>query len=318
MSKKFNPGAALAAMTSALQPKAGYVTSQALVGGDLSKDLREIAVEDVVPSPFQPRVSVGEEHVQELAADIDAHGLTHPIVVRPHGTGFELIAGEARWLAFRSLGRSKIPAIVRVLSDFEAMWATLTENTQREDMSDFEVARAIKIAMDSGAVSTPTEAHRAFRINRGDVYRYMAFFELPDEVTRQLASMHRKVGRSAAYELQKLHVQFAECVPEFVTAVLQCLAKLESGELLQDQLAKSVLALVVAGQTDQSAQTKIKQESVRPVEVVDREGVVLGKIERKNNRLVIGLDRKLTLPAGLELELAEFLKQRLAEYSSGD
>ncbi len=101
----------------------------------------ELNIKQIHPSPFQPRRHFDDEALRELAQSIQQQGLLQPIVVRerPQG-GFELIAGERRWRAAQQAGLSKIPALVRRVSDKEASALALIENVQREDLSALEEA----------------------------------------------------------------------------------------------------------------------------------------------------------------------------------
>ena len=108
---------------------------------DVVKAIAEIAVEDIKPSPFQPRRTFAAEALEELATSIQQHGVLQPIVVRrlPQG-GFELIAGERRWRAAQQAGLQTIPVVQRDVSDREASAFALIENIQRENLNVVEEA----------------------------------------------------------------------------------------------------------------------------------------------------------------------------------
>jgi ParB family transcriptional regulator, chromosome partitioning protein len=101
---------------------------------------REIAVELVEPSPYQPRKDINAEQLGELAESIRAEGLLQPIVVRPAGGKFQLIAGERRWRAFQLLKLKAIPARVLDASDASSAALTLIENLQREGLNPIDEA----------------------------------------------------------------------------------------------------------------------------------------------------------------------------------
>lgn len=104
----------------------------------------EIALKDIVPSPYQPRETITSGLVSSLAESIRAVGLQTPIHVRKVGGRFELIAGHCRVAAFRSLGRSQIPAIIVEATDAEAAVAVLVDNVDRVDLNPMEVARSVE------------------------------------------------------------------------------------------------------------------------------------------------------------------------------
>jgi ParB family chromosome partitioning protein len=102
--------------------------------------LREIAVADIRPNPFQPRTEFKPDEIDELKESLAQNGLLQPITVRPAGVGFELIAGERRLRAAMALGWQQISAIVRSLDDRAALTLALVENLQRSDLNPVEEA----------------------------------------------------------------------------------------------------------------------------------------------------------------------------------
>jgi ParB family transcriptional regulator, chromosome partitioning protein len=108
---------------------------------------QQIDIDLIEPSPYQPRTRFREEALDELARSIQASGIIQPIVVRPLGNRYQLIAGERRWRASQRAGLQKMPAIVRQVSDDLALEMTLVENIQREDLNAIEAARAFERLM---------------------------------------------------------------------------------------------------------------------------------------------------------------------------
>jgi ParB family transcriptional regulator, chromosome partitioning protein len=103
---------------------------------------RLIPIEDVLANPNQPRQTLGD--LSELAASVRQKGILEPILVRPKGGRFEIIAGERRFRAAVEAGLAEIPCIVRETSDAETMELALIENLQRKDLSPFEEADGLK------------------------------------------------------------------------------------------------------------------------------------------------------------------------------
>jgi len=101
---------------------------------------REIPVAAVEPNPYQPRKEFGPEQLAELVDSIRAEGLLQPIVVRPVGDKFQLIAGERRWRAFQQLKIKSIPARIMASSDASAATLAMIENLQRADLNPIEEA----------------------------------------------------------------------------------------------------------------------------------------------------------------------------------
>src|SRR5712692_1997188 len=108
---------------------------------------QQVDIDLIEPSPYQPRTRFREEALDELARSIQASGIIQPLVVRPIGSRFQLIAGERRWRAAQRAGLTKVAVIVRQASDELALEMTLVENIQREDLNAIEAARAFELLM---------------------------------------------------------------------------------------------------------------------------------------------------------------------------
>lgn len=121
---------------------------------------QEIDIDLVEPSPYQPRTRFREEALDELARSIHASGIIQPIVVRPIGNRFQLIAGERRWRAAQRAGLKKVSAIARQVSDELALEMTLVENIQREDLNPIEAARAFERLMHEFQLTQESVAER--------------------------------------------------------------------------------------------------------------------------------------------------------------
>ena len=106
-------------------------------------ELRILKVDEISPNPLQPRESFDREKLKELAGTISECGVLQPIVVRPKGKRYEIIAGERRWKASEIAGKKEIPAIIKKISDEEVMVESLIENIHREDLKPIEQAKAI-------------------------------------------------------------------------------------------------------------------------------------------------------------------------------
>jgi len=105
---------------------------------------RLVDIDLIEPSPFQPRTHFREEALAELAQSIQANGIIQPLVLRPVGSRFQLLAGERRWRAAQRAGLTRVPAVMREVDDGSALEITLVENIQREDLNPVEEARAFE------------------------------------------------------------------------------------------------------------------------------------------------------------------------------
>ncbi|MGE5543225.1 MAG: ParB/RepB/Spo0J family partition protein [Bacillota bacterium] len=114
------------------------------VGVEGGEEPLEIPIADIMPNALQPRRRFDDEKMQELVQSVKEHGVVQPVLVRRRGDKYELIAGERRWRAAQAAGLRGIPAMVRDLSDADAMEVALIENLQREDLNPMEEAEAFE------------------------------------------------------------------------------------------------------------------------------------------------------------------------------
>jgi ParB family transcriptional regulator, chromosome partitioning protein len=120
----------------------------------------QLDIDLIEPSPYQPRTRFREEALDELARSIQSSGIIQPLVVRPIGNRYQLIAGERRWRAAQRAGLTKVSAIIRQVPDELALEMTLVENIQREDLNAIEAARAFERLMDEFQLTQEAVAER--------------------------------------------------------------------------------------------------------------------------------------------------------------
>jgi ParB family chromosome partitioning protein len=142
----------------------------------------EISLEKIDRNPFQTRSHVNEEQLAELAASITANGVVQPVLVRPLANGrFQLIAGERRWRASELAGKKTIPAILRQVSDEQAMEITIVENLQRADLNPMEQARAFERLSREFHMTQEQMAVRTGK-DRASVANFLRLLRLPASV----------------------------------------------------------------------------------------------------------------------------------------
>jgi ParB family transcriptional regulator, chromosome partitioning protein len=163
--------------------------------------IREVPVGKILPNPAQPRLSYDEDSLTELADSIREHGVLQPILVRPSGAQFELIAGERRWRASRMAERETIPAIVVDFDEATALEVSIIENLQREDVSPLEEAAMFRRMTDAFGYSVRQLAQKVGK-DKGYVENRLRLSDAPADV-RELVSL-RKDTISHAYELMKI------------------------------------------------------------------------------------------------------------------
>ncbi len=163
--------------------------------------VRDIPLERVRPNPSQPRMTFHQETLQELAASIREHGVLQPILVRPAGEGYEIIAGERRWRASKLAGKDTIPAIVERFDDATALEIALIENLQREDLSPLDEAVIYKKMTDELGYSIRQLAGKLGK-DKGYVENRLRLANAPEDVREMVAQRYDTL--SAAYELMKI------------------------------------------------------------------------------------------------------------------
>jgi ParB family chromosome partitioning protein len=204
----------------------------------------EADIDRLTPNDFQPRGSLDEARLQELAQSIRANGLIQPIVVRKACDRFQIIAGERRWRAAKLAGLLRVPIVVRDVMPGEKsqLELALVENIQREDLNPIDEALAYKRLADQFEL-TQEQIAAAVGKDRATIANHLRLLRLPDEVRTEVASGRLSMGHARA---------------------LLSLA----GEAEQRQLARDVLARSLSVRETESIVKKIV-ESGAPREAVE-------------------------------------------------
>ncbi len=169
---------------------------------------REIAIEEIDRNPFQTRTHMDEGELAELAASITANGVVQPVLVRPLASGrFQLIAGERRWRASQLAGKKTIPAILRQVSDEQALEITIVENLQRADLNPMEQARAFERLSREFHMTQEQIATRTGK-DRVSVSNFMRLLSMPETVQKLVESGSLTFGHAKVLLGLKLHPDF--------------------------------------------------------------------------------------------------------------
>ncbi len=159
---------------------------------------REIPLDQIDHNPFQTRSQVNQEQLAELAASIAANGVVQPVLVRPLAGGrFQLIAGERRWRASQIAGKTTVPAILRQVSDEQAMEITIVENLQRADLNAMEQARAFERLSREFHMTQEQMAQRTGK-DRATVANFLRLLKLPSSVQARVESGELTFGHARA------------------------------------------------------------------------------------------------------------------------
>ena len=176
----------------------GEVAQEAPVaGGDARSGIQMMPVASLEPNPQQPRRYFAEEALDELAASIQARGLIQPIVVRPHGHRYQVVAGERRWRAAQKARLHEVPVIVRDFSDIETLEVALVENIQRQDLNAIEEAEAYKKLIDEYG-HTQEVLGKIVHKSRSHVANLLRLLDLPEKVRTMLAAGTLSMGHARA------------------------------------------------------------------------------------------------------------------------
>lgn len=157
----------------------------------------EVLLAQVHPNPNQPRTNFKPEEIEELANSIKRHGLLQPILVRKTGDGYEIIAGERRWQACRSLGMETIPVRFWLANDTEAFEAALVENIQRSDLNPIEEAYGYKRLMERKGM-TQSEVAQTVSKGRSTIANALRLLDLPEEAQQLLFEEKITAGHARA------------------------------------------------------------------------------------------------------------------------
>ena len=156
-----------------------------------------IPVALIAPNPLQPRSNFREAELRELAESVRAKGVIQPVLVRPAGDGYQLVAGERRWRAAQLAGLENVPAIIRRLDDHEALELALTENLLRDDLGPLEAARAYRMLQERFGLSQEEIASR-LGMSRVAVTNSLRLLRLPQLIQEMIERGDLTAGHARA------------------------------------------------------------------------------------------------------------------------
>jgi len=176
--------------------------------------IHEIKISDIDPSMDQPRKSFKEESIMELAQSIKQYGVVQPIIVKPNGKRYSLIAGERRWRAARMAGLTKIPAVVKELDGKEAIEIALIENLQREDLNPIEEAMGIRTLIEEYGLTQEMVAERIGK-SRPAITNALRLLSLPQKIQEYLIEGRLTSGHGRALlgiQNEEVQMEVAELI----------------------------------------------------------------------------------------------------------
>ena len=252
---------------------------------DIIKDAKEfrrnISVDDISKSPFQPRKVFHEDEIRALADSIEEIGLLQPISVRTVAGGkYELVAGERRLRAHQLLGRKTIEALIVEVEDADAALLTLAENLKREDLTDYEIYLGLNQLPDELKKNKQRLA-KSLSLNREDMYKYLAFEKLPEVLLTDLNTQPQLLGRTAATAFKKFLADHQDMRQHAENALLKAWEKVKTKTLEQTK------AIAYAEQLLKSKQETATTSLVRKIEL---NGKVAGNIKLDATRLKVSVN----------------------------
>ena len=165
--------------------------------GDAGEGIRVLPISALAPHPDQPRRRFDDAALDELAASIASRGLIQPIVVRPHGHQFQIVAGERRWRAAQRARLHEVPVVVRTFNDAETLEIALVENIQRQDLNAIEEAQAYqRLAGEYG--HTQDALAKIVHKSRSHIANLLRLLELPEPVQARVVDGALSMGHARA------------------------------------------------------------------------------------------------------------------------
>ncbi|CAM5798082.1 MULTISPECIES: ParB/RepB/Spo0J family partition protein [Brevibacillus] len=172
----------------------------------------EIPVADIRPNPYQPRKEFESSAIEELAQSIKEHGIIQPLIVRKSIKGYELVAGERRLRAAKSLGLKKVAAVVKDYSDQQLMEIALIENLQRENLNPLEEAEAYEKLISHHSYTQEQLAKKIGK-SRPHVANMLRLLQLPEQIRKMVSASDLSMGHARALlgvEKEELQLQLAK------------------------------------------------------------------------------------------------------------
>jgi ParB family chromosome partitioning protein len=207
--------------------------------------IQMVTLDQIIPTPLQPRTVFRDDNLQELVDSIKEHGIIQPLICRKSGDKFELIAGERRWRAAQRVGLSEAPVILRTASDQDVLELALIENLQREDLNPIEEAKAFaKLAHHFGL--RQEEIAQKVGKSRASIANAMRLLDLDEQVQGWLCQERLSVGHAKVLLSLKEHEEQRFLAEEIIKRLLTVRA---AEKLVENQFTKNGTTKPTRGQT---------------------------------------------------------------------
>lgn len=181
----------------ALVSEAEYETGSSAASASNAASETKLPIEDIVPNPNQPRIHFNETELRELSESIQEHGVLQPLLVRKHGNGYEIIAGERRYQASKLAGLEELPVIIKDVNDEEMLALALIENLQRSDLNPVEEAKGYRQLIDASGM-TQEALSKAVSKSRSAITNSLRLLDLPEVVQQMIFEGKFTAGHARA------------------------------------------------------------------------------------------------------------------------
>jgi ParB family transcriptional regulator, chromosome partitioning protein len=262
-----------------------------------------IDVDQIEPNPHQPRINYSKEALDKLTQSIHENGLLQPIIVRKMGDSYQIIAGERRWWAYLLMDKQQIEAIVKSVDDQRDVIYALAENIAREDMSDYEIGKAIRRIEDN--FPNKKDLAAMIGINRTDMYRYLAFDSLPDFILKDLDRNPKLLSRAAADQIRKVLSKESN-----QTEILTCLDK--AWELLKGGKLKQTAIVSFIERELKELASSDKDKEKQNNNILNKNGVSIGQVSRTKKHWLVQLNANV-INENQHQQILNFIQQLLNE-----
>lgn len=235
---------------------------------EVMRQASQIPISKIRPNSYQPRTHFAHDELDTLTESIRREGVLMPILLRPLGDGYELIAGERRWRASQAAGLKDIPAVIRDVDDMQALELAIIENEQRDDLTAIESARAYRRMIDEFGCTQQQVAEK-IGVSRVQVSNLIRLLQLSPAIKEMIEKRELSMGQ--ARPLVGLPTHVAE------TLARHCINKAWSARQMEQEAKRAAKAPVEKTKQEPDADVVALQDELTrklglPVEIICRKG----------------------------------------------
>ncbi|MDY3666632.1 MAG: ParB/RepB/Spo0J family partition protein [Collinsella sp.] len=239
----------------ALVSEAEYETGGSATSASNTASKTKLPIEDIVPNPNQPRIHFNETELRELSESIQEHGVLQPLLVRKHGNGYEIIAGERRYQASKLAGLEEVPVIIKDVDDEQMLALALIENLQRSDLNPVEEAKGYRQLIDASGM-TQEALSKAVSKSRSAITNSLRLLDLPEVVQQMIFEGKLTAGHARAI----LAVPYEDARIKLAEKVV--------AEGLSVRATENLAPLFSAGETPKTPRTAMPQSFKKAARVL--------------------------------------------------